>query len=96
MAEAAGTTRCACGFSLGFERIVAALADRGFEPPAAERSIAFLASKGIDEEKMLSMLSDAARLRAEGARVLVTPRMKNVYFQKNKLSEDGYTEFVEY
>lgn len=96
LAKFSGQKTPACGFSLGFERIVAALADRGFEPPAAERSIAFLASKGIDEEKMLSMLSDAARLRAEGARVLVTPRMKNVYFQKNKLSEDGYTEFVEY
>lgn len=96
LAKFSGQKTPACGFSLGFERIVAALADRGFEPSAAERSIAFLASKGIDEEKMLSMLSDAARLRAEGARVLVTPRMKNVYFQKNKLSEDGYTEFVEY
>lgn len=96
LAKFSGQKTPACGFSLGFERIVAALADRGFEPPAAERSIAFLASKGIEEEKMLSMLSDAARLRAEGARVLVTPRMKNVYFQKNKLSEDGYTEFVEY
>ena len=96
LAKFSGQKTPACGFSLGFERIVAALADRGFEPPAAERSIAFLASKGIEEEKMLSMLSDAAQLRAEGARVLVTPRMKNVYFQKNKLSEDGYTEFVEY
>ena len=96
LAKFSGQKTPACGFSLGFERIVAALTDRGFEPPAAERSIAFLASKGIEEEKMLSMLSDAAQLRAEGARVLVTPRMKNVYFQKNKLSEDGYTEFVEY
>ncbi|CDE04341.1 unknown [Anaerotruncus sp. CAG:390] len=45
---------------------------------------------------MLAMLSDAARLRADGARVLVTPRMKNVGFQKTKLADDGYTEFVEY
>ena len=75
---------------------MAALADRGFEPPAAERSVAFLASKNMDEQKMLAMLSDAARLRADGARVLVTPRMKNVGFQKTKLADDGYTEFVEY
>ncbi len=96
LAKFSGQKTPACGFSLGFERIVAALADRGFEPPAAERSIVFLASKGMDEEKMILMLSDAARLRSEGARVLVTTRMKNVYFQKTKLSEDGYTEFVEY
>jgi hypothetical protein len=48
------------------------------------------------EEDMLKMYSDAAVLRADGCRVLVTAKMKNVYFQKTKLSEEGYTEFVEY
>lgn len=86
----------ACGFSLGFERIVSALADSGFVPPAAKRSVAFLASKNMEEADMLKMYSDAAALRAEGVRVLVTSKMKNVYFQKNKLTEEGYTEFVEY
>ena len=86
----------ACGFSLGFERIVSALADNNFVPPTASRSIAFLASKKMEESEMLKMYADAAKLRAEGARVLVTAKMKNVYFQKNKLSEEGYTEFVEY
>lgn len=96
LAKFSGMKTPACGFSLGFERIVAALADRGFEPPAAERRVVFLAAKGMDEERMLAMFADAAALRAEGAQVLVTPRMKNVGFQKTKLSEDGYTEFVEY
>jgi hypothetical protein len=45
---------------------------------------------------MLKMYSDAAVLCADGCRVLVTAKMKNVYFQKTKLSEEGYTEFVEY
>ena len=86
----------ACGFSLGFERIVSALSDSGFIPPSASRSVAFLASKNMSEEDMLKMYSDAAALRAEGVKVLVTAKMKNVYFQKTKLSEEGYTEFVEY
>jgi histidyl-tRNA synthetase len=86
----------ACGFSLGFERIVSALADSGFVPPVAKKSVAFLASKNMSEEDMLKMYSDAAALRADGCRVLVTAKMKNVYFQKTKLSEEGYTEFVEY
>jgi len=86
----------ACGFSLGFERIVSALADSGFVPPKSSRSVAFLASKKMSEEEMLKMYSDAAKLRSEGAKVLVTSKMKNVYFQKTKLSEEGYTEFVEY
>lgn len=91
-----GQKVAACGFSLGFERIVSALSDSGFVPPTASRSIAFLASKGMSEEETLKMYSDAAALRSEGARVLVTAKMKNVYFQKNKLAEEGYGEFVEY
>ena len=86
----------ACGFSLGFARIVSALADSGFVPPAAKRSVAFLASKKMNENDMLKMYSDAAALRAEGSRVLVTAKMKNVYFQKTKLAEEGYSEFIEY
>ncbi|MGM9642837.1 MAG: histidine--tRNA ligase, partial [Eubacteriales bacterium] len=86
----------ACGFSLGFERIVSALADSGFVPPAVNRSVAFLAGKNMSEEEMLRMYSDAAALRTEGVRVLVTARMKNVFFQKTKLAEEGYTEFIEY
>ena len=86
----------ACGFSLGFERIVSALSDSGFVPPSANKSVAFLASKNMNEEDMLKMYADAAALRADGARVLVTAKMKNVYFQKTKLTEEGYTEFVEY
>jgi hypothetical protein len=50
----------------------------------------------MSEEDMLKMYSDAAALRSEGVRVLVTAKMKNVYFQKTKLSEEGYSEFVEY
>lgn len=92
----AGQQTPACGFSLGFERIVSALADSGFTVPAPARSVAFLADKKISEDDMLRMCADAAALRAEGARVLVTTKMKNVYFQKTKLSEEGYTEFVEY
>ncbi len=86
----------ACGFSLGFERIVSALADRGFKVPTEERKLAFLLSKDMPEERMLECLAHAASLRAEGARVLVTTKMKNIYFQKTRLSEDGYTEFEEY
>ena len=86
----------ACGFSLGFERIVSALSDAGFVPPTPSRSVAFLASRNMTEEDMLRMYSDAAALRAEGVKVLVTSKMKNVYFQKTKLSEEGYIEFVEY
>lgn len=86
----------ACGFSLGFERIVGALEDSGFKVPAPHKSIAFFVEKDIDNESMQKMLSDANNLRAQGERVLVTTKMKNVFFQKTRLEEDGYTEFAVY
>ena len=86
----------ACGFSLGFERIVGALADAGFRVPAEGKSIAMLAEKGLSEEKMASMYAEARALRAEGNRVLVTSKQKNFNFQKQKLEAEGYTEIRVY
>ncbi len=86
----------ACGFSLGFERIVVALADSGFTPPAPQRSVAVLVSKGVAPEELIRIHAEAAAMRTDGARVLVTTKMKNVYFQKTRLEEDGYSEFIEY
>jgi histidyl-tRNA synthetase len=83
----------ACGFSLGFERIVGALADSGFRVPSSGVSAAFLAEKDIDGDTEIRMYKDAERLRAEGSRVLVTSKMKNFAFQKAKLDEEGYTEY---
>ncbi|MCQ2427902.1 MAG: histidine--tRNA ligase [Clostridia bacterium] len=86
----------ACGFSLGFERIVGALADSGFTVPMSGKSYAFLAEKNIDDETLLSMYSDAAALRAEGCTVTVTSKMKNFGFQKSKLEDEGVSEFRVY
>lgn len=86
----------ACGFSLGFERIVGALADSGFKIPATGKSIALLADKGISEDEMAQMYADATALRQAGNRVLVTSKNKNFGFQKQKLEAEGYTEFTVY
>jgi len=86
----------ACGFSLGFERIVGALADQGFKIPATGKSIALLAEKNLSEGEMTKMYADAAALRADGNRVLVTAKQKNFAFQKQKLEAEGYTEFNVY
>jgi len=91
-----GQNTPACGFSLGFERIVGALADSGFTVPSTGKKYAFLAEKNIDNDTMLKMYSDAAALRADGATVTVTSKMKNFFFQKQKLEEEGVTEFRVY
>ncbi|MCL2121263.1 MAG: histidine--tRNA ligase [Clostridiales bacterium] len=83
----------ACGFSIGFERIISILTDRGFQPPSPERKIAFLAEKGLSNEELCAMLSEAGKERGTGASVLVTPKNKNSKFQREQLGKDGYTEF---
>ncbi len=83
----------ACGFSLGFERIVGALADSGFRVPGAVRSVAVLSEKDITEEQAEEMYRFASSLREGGARVLVAPKMKNAGFQKKTLEQAGFCEF---
>jgi len=64
----------ACGFSIGFERIVTILKDRGFAPPEEGRKVAFLADKALGGEKLTALFQEAAALRAEGVQVMVTTR----------------------
>ncbi len=83
----------ACGFSLGFERIVGALSDSGFSVPESGKSVAILADKNLDSQTAVNMYKKASALRSQGCRVLVTSKMKNFNFQKSKLDEEGYSEY---
>ena len=82
----------ACGFSIGFERIVSVLMDRGFAVPSPGKKIAFLAEKGLAEEELCAMLLEAGRLRSQGTRVLVAGKNKNSKYQREQLEKEGYTE----
>ncbi|MCL1805721.1 MAG: histidine--tRNA ligase [Clostridiales bacterium] len=82
----------ACGFSIGFERIISVLMDKGFTVPSPEKKIAFLAEKGLDKEELCAMLLEAGRLRGEGQKVLVAAKSKNGKHQREQLEKDGYTE----
>ncbi len=86
----------ACGFSIGFERIIAILKDRGFEVPCKVRKVAFLAEKKLSDEKRIAMFREAAQLRNEGTQVMIAARNKNAKFQKEKLRAEGYEEFKEF
>lgn len=86
----------ACGFSIGFERIVTILKDKGFEVPSSGGKYAVLVSKNSDKQTMLNAFSKASSLREEGNTVLLTSRQKNVKFQKDQLLSEGYTEFIEF
>ena len=91
-----GNDTPACGFSIGFERIIAILLDEGFKIPDESRKIAFLYEKNIDGDILKYILKEAASLREAGNIVLVSKMNKNKKFQKEGLEKQGYVEFKEF
>lgn len=86
----------ACGFSIGFERIILLLLESGFEVPGAAEKTAYLIEKGVSAEVMTKVMRQAQKEREGGKKVLVTRMNKNKKFQKEQLREQGYTDFQEF
>lgn len=86
----------ACGFSIGFERIVTILMDSGFAVPEDHAKEAWLFEKGMAAEALSSIMKQAMAERAGGKTVLVAQMNKNKKFQKELLSKEGYSEFKEF
>ena len=86
----------ACGFSIGFERIVLILMESGFKIPESPKRVAFLVEKKYPAEKLVDVMKQAAQARAKGQQVLVVRMNKNKKFQKEQLMNEGYEEFVEF
>ena len=85
----------AVGFSIGFERIVMLLLERGYQVPTSRPKRAFLLEKKLSRDKLLSVLEEARRERASGNQVMIVNMKKNKKFQKEQLAEQGYTEITE-
>jgi histidyl-tRNA synthetase len=86
----------ACGFSIGFERIITILMDRNFRIPQQAKKVAYLVEKGIATQDLCKVIAKAQEERAKGAQVLVVRMNKNKKFQKEQLTKDGYEEFVDF
>lgn len=86
----------ACGFSIGFERIVTILLDEGFNVPGSKEKIAYLVEKGVDSKVLGTVLQEAMAGRAAGQQILVAWMNKNKKFQKEQLTAEGYSEFKEF
>ena len=86
----------ACGFSIGFERIVTILLEEGFRVPEEKGRKVYLVEKNMSAERMGEILSQAMEERALGVQVLVAVMNKNKKFQKEQLTKEGYTEFKEF
>lgn len=86
----------ACGFSIGFERIVTILLENGFAPSGSGQKKAYLVEKGVDSSVLGSILAQAMAERADGVQVLVSWMNKNKKFQKEQLGAEGYEVFEEF
>ena len=86
----------ACGFSIGFERIILLLMESGFEIPERPKRVAYLVEKKYPAEKLVGVMEQAKAARENGQQVLVVRMNKNKKFQKEQLEAQGYEEFVEF
>ena len=86
----------ACGFSIGFERIILLLMESGFKIPESPKKVAYLVEKKYPADKLVDVMKQASEARAAGQQVLVVRMNKNKKFQKEQLEKDGYEEFVEF
>ena len=86
----------ACGFSIGFERIVTILLDNGFTVPGEGEKVAYLFEKNVDSSTLAGVIREAMEARKNGVQVLVAQMNKNKKFQKEQLEKEGYTQFKEF
>ena len=86
----------ACGFSIGFERIVMLLMESGFKVPGSPKKVAYLIEKGVGGQRLCEVIAKAQKERQNGAQVLVARMNKNKKFQKEQLTAEGYEDFEEF
>ena len=86
----------ACGFSIGFERIILLLMESGFTVPMQRPKVAYLIEKGCTSEQVSKVIARAQEERVAGKQVLVVRMNKNKKFQKEKLTAEGYKDIVEF
>lgn len=72
-----GNDTPACGFSIGFERIITILLENGFKIPEKGSRIAYLIEKGVATEKLNEVLCEAKELRGQGNTVMIVRMNKN-------------------
>ena len=93
-----GQDVAACGFSIGFERIVTILKDEMAKKnlSGAYRladATAYLIGNKVSLERKTEVLAAARAMREQGATVTVMPMAKNIKHQIELLEAEGYTKF---
>ena len=91
-----GQNTPACGFSIGFERIVMLLLERDYQVPAKGSKVAYLIEKNMPQDRLREILKEANEQRKAGMQININIMKKNKKFQKEQLEKEGYTEFKEF
>jgi len=85
------TTVPACGFSIGFERILYILQERGFQSTDTPTRSAILYDPNDDNLQLLFI--EAGKLRSATHDVSLEIRQKNMKLQLESLKNMGITQF---
>lgn len=91
-----GNATPACGFSIGFERIVMLLLEREYKVPGDGNKTAYLIEKNMPDDRLQDILKMAGEERAKGQQVNIVIMKKNKKFQKEQLMAEGYENFREF
>ncbi|WP_230399790.1 histidine--tRNA ligase [Novisyntrophococcus fermenticellae] len=86
----------ACGFSIGFERIVMLLLERSYKIPGTSQKKAYLVEKNMPSDELSDIIARACEERKEGVQVQISVMKKNKKFQKEQLQAEGYEEIIEF
>ena len=86
----------ACGFSIGFERIILLLMEQGFQIQGQPKKTAYLIEKNYPAEKLCEVIGKAQKAREAGEQILIVRMNKNKKFQKEKLAAEGYEKIEEF
>ncbi len=86
----------ACGFSIGFERIVMLLLERDYKVPSEGLKTAYLIEKNMPADRLAEILEKAKAERGTGKQVNIAIMKKNKKFQKEQMMADGYEAFEEF
>ena len=85
----------ACGFSIGFERIIMLLLENNYQVPTGKVKRAYLLDKNISGKELEQIFIVAKEQRAAGKQVTVIQMKKNKKYQKEQLNNEGYTEMID-
>lgn len=90
-----GQNTPACGFSIGFERIIMLLLENSYQVPTGKVKRAYLLDKNVSGKELEQIFIAAREQRSAGKQVTVIRMRKNKKFQKEQLTNEGYTEIID-